>query len=49
MTATTRTLDHARPQVVRPTAPTTLATCPPLLITDGGLDEVAAALRTALA
>jgi len=35
--------------VVRPIAPTTLAVCPPLVIRDDELDEVAAALRTALA
>ena len=34
--------------VVRPIAPSTLAVCPPLVITDEDLDEVPAALRTAL-
>jgi adenosylmethionine-8-amino-7-oxononanoate aminotransferase len=35
--------------VVRPIAPATLALCPPLVISDDELDEVVAALRTALA
>ena len=35
--------------VVRPIAPTTLAMCPPLVVTDEQLDEVVGALRTALA
>ena len=34
--------------VVRPIAPSTLAICPPLVITDDDLDAVPAALRTAL-
>ena len=34
--------------VVRPIAPSTLAVCPPLVITDDDLDAVPAALRTAL-
>ena len=34
--------------VVRPIAPTTLAICPPLVISDDELDEVVTALRTAL-
>ena len=35
--------------VVRPIAPTTIAMCPPLVVTDEQLDEVVGALRTALA
>ena len=35
--------------VVRPIAPTTLAICPPLVISDDELDEIVTALRTALA
>ena len=35
--------------VVRPIAPSTLAICPPLVIGDDELDEVPAALRSALA
>lgn len=34
--------------VIRPIAPTTLAICPPLVVSDDELDEVVAALRTAL-
>ncbi len=34
--------------VIRPIAPATLAICPPLVISDDELDEVVAALRTAL-
>jgi putrescine aminotransferase len=34
--------------VVRPIAPTTLAVCPPLVVSDAELDEVVGALRTAL-
>jgi adenosylmethionine-8-amino-7-oxononanoate aminotransferase len=34
--------------VVRPIAPTTLAICPPLVISDDDLDAVPAALRAAL-
>ena len=34
--------------VVRPIAPTTIAMCPPLVVTDEQLDEVVGALRTAL-
>ncbi len=34
--------------VIRPIAPTTLAICPPLVISDDELDEVLTALRTAL-
>jgi putrescine---pyruvate transaminase len=34
--------------VVRPIAPSTIAMCPPLVISDGELDELTGALRTAL-
>lgn len=34
--------------VIRPIAPTTLAICPPLVVSDDELDEVVGALRTAL-
>jgi adenosylmethionine-8-amino-7-oxononanoate aminotransferase len=34
--------------IVRPIAPVTLAICPPLVITDGDLDAIPAALRAAL-
>jgi adenosylmethionine-8-amino-7-oxononanoate aminotransferase len=34
--------------IVRPIAPTTLAMCPPLVITDDEVDEVVQALRGSL-
>ena len=34
--------------IVRPIAPSTLAICPPLVITDDDLDQIPDALRTAL-